>query len=222
MSFTPRLEALPEAQMALWQELKPLASRFVLYGGTGLALRLGHRVSEDFDFFTDAPVNPDELLGSLALLRDSTVRQKAANTLTVTVHRPQPVKVSFFGLALRRVRNPEATSDGVAQVASLLDIAACKMAVVQSRSEAKDYLDVAALLENGVTLAEALGAAQAVYGGQFNPLISLKALSYFGDGNLATLPKPVKQLLSAAAAAVREIPACEPLPGGILPAEMNE
>ena len=196
------------------------ASRFVLYGGTALALRLGHRQSEDFDFFADAPVNPDELLNSLPLLKGATVRQKAANTLTVTVHRPQPVKISFFGLSLRRVKNPEATSDGVARVASLLDIAACKMAVVQARSESKDYLDVAALLKNGVTLADALGAAQAVYGEQFNPLITLKALNYFGDGDLAALPEAVKQSLRAAAA-IREVSHFEPLPGGIVPAEKS-
>jgi len=220
MSFAPKLSVLPAAQRAVWSDLKPLASRFVLYGGTALALRLGHRQSEDFDFFADAPVNPDELLNSLPLLKGATVRQKAANTLTVTVHRSQPVKISFFGLSLRRVKNPEATSDGVARVASLLDIAACKMAVVQSRSESKDYLDVAALLKNGVTLADALGAAQAVYGEQFNPLITLKALNYFGDGDLAALPEAVKQSLRAAAA-IKEVSHFEPLPGGIVPAEKS-
>ncbi len=220
MSFAPKLTALPEAQRVLWPELKPLSSRFVLYGGTALALRLGHRQSEDFDFFADAPVNPDELLNSLPLLKGAVVRQKAANTLTVTVHRPQPVKISFFGLSLRRAKNPEATSDGVARVASLLDIAACKMAVIQTRSESKDYLDVAALLKNGVSLADALGAAQAVYGEQFNPLITLKALNYFGDGDLTLLPEAVKQTLRAAAA-IKEVPHFEPLPGGIVPAEKS-
>ena len=220
MSFAPKLSVLPAAQRAVWSDLKQLPKQFVLYGGTALALRLGHRQSEDFDFFADAPVNPDELLNSLPLLKGATVRQKAANTLTVTVHRPQPVKISFFGLSLRRVKNPEATSDSVARVASLLDIAACKMAVVQARSESKDYLDVAALLKNGVTLADALGAAQAVYGEQFNPLITLKALNYFGDGDLAALPEAVKQTLRAAAT-IKEVAHFEPLPGGIVPAEKS-
>ncbi len=218
MSFAPKLSALPEAQRAVWSDLKQLPKHFVLYGGTALALRLGHRQSEDFDFFADAPVDPDELLHTVPLLKGATVRQKAANTLTVTVRRPQPVKISFFGLSLRRVADPEWTNDDVVRVASLFDIAACKMAVIQSRSESKDYLDVAALLKNGVSLAEALGAAQAVYGEQFNPLITLKALSYFGDGDLATLPETVKQSLRAAAA-MKEISNLGPLPGGLLPPE---
>jgi hypothetical protein len=34
---------------------------FVLYGGTALALRLGHRASEDFDFFSKQGFRPDDL-----------------------------------------------------------------------------------------------------------------------------------------------------------------
>ncbi|WP_373321508.1 nucleotidyl transferase AbiEii/AbiGii toxin family protein [Rivihabitans pingtungensis] len=32
---------------------------FVLYGGTAIALRLGHRESVDFDFFSDRPLDRD-------------------------------------------------------------------------------------------------------------------------------------------------------------------
>lgn len=80
------------------------------------------------------------------------------------------------------------------------------MAVVQQRAEQKDYLDLAALLRAGTGLADMLGAAAALYGAQFNPLISLKALSYFGDGDLLGLPNDDKDLLIREAAAVREIP----------------
>jgi hypothetical protein len=216
MSFSPKLAALPVAQRALWVDLKQVPRRFVLYGGTGLALRLGHRQSEDFDFFADAPVNPDELLNSLPLFKGAVVRQKALNTLSVTVHRPDAVKLSFFGLTCRRVQDPDVTDDGVMLVASLLDIAAFKMAVVTERAEAKDYLDVHALLKSGLNLSDALGAAEAVYGGQFNPLITLKALTYFRDGDLPSLPEDVKQALRVAAV-VKQISQFEPLPGGLVP-----
>lgn len=50
--FTPRMEILPPAQQRLWPELQPAAELgFALYGGTAIALRLGHRASVDFDFF---------------------------------------------------------------------------------------------------------------------------------------------------------------------------
>lgn len=53
-TFHPHFEILPSAQIQLWKELQPLKKLgFVLYGGTALALRLGHRVSVDFDFFIE-------------------------------------------------------------------------------------------------------------------------------------------------------------------------
>jgi hypothetical protein len=110
------------------------------------------------------------------------------------------------------------TDDGVLLVASLLDIAAFKMAVLPERAEAKDYLDVYALLKSGVKLSDALGAAEAVYGGQFNPVISLKALAYFRDGDLPSLPEDVKRTLREAAV-VKQISKFEPLPGGLVPLE---
>jgi hypothetical protein len=218
MSFAPKLSALPAAQRALWPELKQVPGHFVLYGGTALALRLGHRQSEDFDFFANAPILPDELLRTMPMLSGGIIRQKAANTLTISVRDPAPVKLSFFGLSLRRVGEPESTEDGVAKVATLRDVAGCKMAVIQSRSEAKDYVDIYALLSQGLTVAEMLGAAQAIYGEQFAPMISLKALAWFNDGDLPGLPSKIKETLRNAAATVRQITDFKPLPGGVSPA----
>ena len=38
---------------------------FVLYSDTGLALQLGHRNSEDFDFFSTVGFDPDRLKAQL-------------------------------------------------------------------------------------------------------------------------------------------------------------
>ena len=75
--------------------------------------------------------------------------------------------------------------------------------MVQRRAEAKDYIDIDALLTDGrIDLPMALAAARAIYGAQFNPQITLKALSYFDDGNLRRLAQPVKDRLVRAAIAV--------------------
>ncbi len=44
-----------------------------------------------------------------------------------------------------------------------------------------------------VDLATALSAAHALYGQTFNPEVTLKALSYFDDGNLRDLPNDLKR-----------------------------
>jgi hypothetical protein len=46
-----------------------------------------------------------------------------------------------------------------------------------------------------------LSAAAIIYGAQFNPLLSLKALAYFDDRALADLPTAVRQDLVAAVTA---------------------
>jgi hypothetical protein len=47
-----------------------------------------------------------------------------------------------------------------------------------------------------------LASARAIYGSQFNPQVTLKALCYFEDGNVATLPEATKARLLRAATAV--------------------
>ena len=65
----PRLDTLPPPQRRLWPELRATPSHFVLYGGTAIALRLAHRQSEDFDFFSSEPLDGDALMARVPYLR---------------------------------------------------------------------------------------------------------------------------------------------------------
>ena len=73
------------------------------------------------------------------------------------------------------------TNDNRIHVASLLDVGGIKLAVIQKRGEAKDYLDIAALLDAGETLERLLSAGQTIYGKQFNPAVAVRALGFFDD-----------------------------------------
>ena len=189
----PKLEILPHAQRRLWQELRETPREFVLYGGTALALRLGHRTSEDFDFFSNRPFSPDLLRKRIGYIQDAEIRQLEENTLTLILNRDGPVKVSFFGgLKLNRVQDPDVMPDNGIKVASLLDIGATKLATIQQRAQARDYEDVIALANSGLGLAEMLAAAEAVYGSTFNGALTLKALTFFADGDLPTLSPAVQ------------------------------
>ncbi len=196
-----RLDILPPPQRLLWDELAAVPTEFVLYGGTAIALRLGHRQSADFDFFGSRAFDPARLTQTIAFLASATITQQAPNTLSALVDRGGPVRVSFFGVpGLARLAAPDIAPDTGLQVASLLDLAGTKVAVVQQRAEARDYIDIDAILRDGrIDLPTALAAGRAIYGTQFNPQISLKALSWFGDGNLPRLPDAVKDRLAAAA-----------------------
>ncbi len=199
--FRPHLEVLPAPQLRLWSELSAVPGEFVLYGGTAIALHLGHRHSVDFDFFGNQPLNPAALESGISFLSHAKVIQRDKNTLSALVERGGRVQVSFFGVPnLPRLEQPYMSKDNGLKVASLLDLAGTKASVLQIRAEAKDYIDMDALMTSGrVSLPMALAAGQKLYGPSFNPEITLKALSYFDDGNLRTLSDDLKSRLGLAA-----------------------
>lgn len=202
-SFEPRLEILARAQRRLWDELDSHPPYFVLYGGTALALRLGHRRSDDFDFFSNRPFVPQQLLDEVPYLRNALVRQQEPNTLTCRIERSGRVLISFFGgLRLNRAADPEIAKGTPVRVASLLDLAATKVAVIAGRASLKDYVDIDALLRAGIELPNALAAARAIYGPRFNPLPSLKALTFFEEGDVRKLPADKRRRLRDAASSV--------------------
>ena len=202
-SFPLRLDILPAAQRRLWDELAEVPPEFVLYGGTAIALQLGHRQSVDFEFFGSRSLDPARLSLALPFLSGATITQREPNTLSCNVRRGGEVKLSFFGLpGFRRLRPPIMAPDNGLQIASLLDLAGTKASVVQMRPEAKDYIDLDALLTNGIDLPTALAAARVIYGVQFNPQITLKAMTYFDEGSLRKLSPDLKDRPVHAARAV--------------------
>lgn len=150
--FAPSLGVLPPAQQRLWPELGDTPGGFVLYGGAALALRLGHRPSRDFDFFSSMRFDPAGLLARIPYLQGAEVMLQTRDTLTCRVRRGGALRVSFFGgLDLCRVGTPDRA---------------------------------------------------AVFGPQFNPLPTLKALTSYSEGALGNLPEPVRGRLTVA---VREV-----------------
>jgi len=212
VTLQPCLQVLPPAQRRLWPDLKATVELgFVLYGGTAIALRLGHRHSVDFDFFSENPLNRDAINTALPFMALATVLQDLPNTLSVLVpygdSEHSHVKVSFFGMIDGgRVGEPDMTEDGILQVASLDDLMATKVKVILQRAEAKDYRDIAAMIKAGVSLTKGLAAARTIFGLRFQPSESLKAMVYYDDGDLATLTSDEKNTLIKAVSAVRELP----------------
>jgi len=201
-TFRPRLDILPPPQRVLWSELDATPDHFTLYGGTALALRLGHRQSVDFDFFSQAPLDPAALVSEIPYLTGAEPVQRVSHTLTCRIERDGgSVLVSFLGnLGLGEVAPREIAEGSRVHVASLLDIAGTKALAVQQRSQARDYVDIDTLIRQGIDLPHVLAAGMVVHGRRFNPLITLKALGYFDD--VPSVPADVQRRLRSAVAAV--------------------
>ena len=121
--------------------------------------------------------------------------KQAENVSRTATH--ENVKVSFFGtIGFGRVGRPELTEGGVLQVTCLDDMMATKVKVILQRAdEAKDCRDIAAMVNAGVSLPGGLAAGRQLYGVNFQPSESLKAMVYFEDSDLATLTRIEKSCL---------------------------
>jgi hypothetical protein len=206
------MSILPPAQRRLWPGLRNASNLgFTLYGGTAIGLRLGHRDSVDFDFFSEKPLDREAIKVAFPFMARSTTLQDKGDTWVVLVpdsdSTENHVKVSFFGaVAFGRVGEPDFTEDGILRVASFDDLMATKVKVVLQRAEAKDYRDVAAMVDIGVSLPRGLASARLMFGPNFQPSESLKALAYFNDGDLNTLTAAEKNILVNAVKLVRDLP----------------
>ena len=206
-SFEPKTDILPRAQQEIWPLLAPAPeSSFVLYGGTAVALYLGHRISVDFDFFRTQPLTKKDIETSFAFVRDAQIVQEDQNTLVAIVRMPSgPVKVSFFGgIDIGRINEPLRTRDGILLVASLEDLMATKLKAILDRAETKDYRDISTMLSAGISLEKALGAFAKMYGR--DPGLVLRAIGFFKDGDLASLPQNDRNILLNARDHVSDIP----------------
>jgi Nucleotidyl transferase AbiEii toxin, Type IV TA system len=206
-SFEARTEILPRAQQEIWPLLAPAPGlSFVLYGGTAVALYFGHRISIDFDFFRAEPFAKKDIETSFTFMRDAQTIQEDENTLVVIAPMQSgPVKVSFFGgLGIGRINEPLRTREATLLVASPEDLLATKLKTIMDRAEAKDYRDISVMLSAGISLEKALGAFAKMYGK--DPVLPLRAMGFFKDGDLPSLAKGDQDILRRARDRVAEIP----------------
>jgi hypothetical protein len=178
---------------------------FVLYGGAALALTLKHRQTEDFDFFSSSPFNPDTLSASLPFV--AKILESGKNTLVVKTK--NGTRISYFGgLPLAQVKTPSV--HGCVPIASPEDILATKLKVILERDEPRDYIDIYQLVKSGLTIELGLAACKAVYGKDFNLHLPIKALTYYDTPELQPLPEEIKKFLTEKAIHLGPIPEIAP------------
>lgn len=140
---TPHWEAVtPEARdlLAILGQLPPLRS-FYLAGGTALALRLGHRISQDLDLFANIETLDDDLRRSMVeeLRKGHTVDPLQDSVLGLVLKvNGQPVSFFSYGYSLLA---PTDLVSGI-QVAGILDIGLMKLDAIAGRGTRKDFYDL--------------------------------------------------------------------------------
>jgi hypothetical protein len=157
--------------------------RFYLAGGTGLALRFGHRLSRDLDFFTTDLFNEDLLLQHAHRITGFSLVAKAPHTLHAVI---QGTKVTFLGYAYP-VLFPIAQFLGVA-VADPRDIACMKISAIASRGMKRDFVDLYAAAQQ-FGLGDLVQLFDRKYSQtRYNKLHILKSLTFFDDAEKDPMP----------------------------------
>jgi hypothetical protein len=202
-SHLPRLEPelgiLGTAQRELWPILGDVPEDFVLYGGTGLALHLGHRPSADFDFVSACSFVPTDLLAELSWLGRVTINQAAPGSLDLSTR--TGVRLSFLGgMTLQVVAEPSMAAENGLVIASVFDLAGTKAKAILDRSEWKDYVDIATLLRAGHSVPDIIGYANTIFDllFEFPAATFLRALVYFEAGTASDVPDDMRRELEAA------------------------
>ncbi len=77
--------------------------------------------------------------------------------------------------------------------------------------EQKDYLDIAALLDAGMTLPQIVAAAVAIFPGEVDYISTMSAITFFEDGEAKSFPEPLRKKLRAAARSASPVHAPGPM-----------
>lgn len=172
---------LPADTAEAWLILASLVPRgAALYGGTGLAAHLQHRVSRDLDFFLAEPADLEVLAADLDRHRPFAIETLSADTLNGLFGR---TKVQFLYAANQRVLAAPAHVGGL-PVASMPDLLATKLKVLRDRPELRDYFDLMCIeQQTQYDILDGLGFYVARYGGMAERTLPelARALGYFDD-----------------------------------------
>lgn len=189
MSF--HFELLTEQQQEVLRLLGPMATAggFYLAGGTAVALLLGHRQSDDFDWFLEGDIA--DPLGLARSIQESgipfKIGQISRGTLYGTVH---DVRVSFIEFRYRLLDSFIPWPELGCRLAGFKDLACMKLSAIAQRGARKDFIDLYALLREGFSLADMLGWYQEKFKVQELGHV-LYSLVYFADAEAEPMPRMI-------------------------------
>lgn len=167
-------KVLPKRTIQLIGRISGQLDPFYLAGGTGLALQLGHRISEDLDFFSSHEFEIQSLVDIISPEKIISVRPGTLHCVS------EGVRVSFLHYDVPLIHPVKRWKN--INVAAWEDIVAEKVKTVSQRGAKKDFWDLYAAIKlcAGITEVCALFMERFKKSG-INRYHVLKSLVYFDD-----------------------------------------
>ena len=168
---------LPKTKSLLLElvESCPFLDKYVLVGGSALALHLCHRKSEDLDFFTYADsFDKKEIFEYLKHFKNKEILNQTDEQIDLLL---DGVKVTFFNANWKFLKPKKI---GRFNLASLNSIASMKVNVLFLRAKFRDYYDLYFLVKKSMKLQEIFISSLNVVDGLNFKLFAV-ALLYIDD-----------------------------------------
>ena len=170
-------EAITLKQKKIFDKLKYFPD-YYLVGGTALALQIGHRISIDFDLFSEKEI-PSWILPRIKkIFKDSKIE--------IIVDHSEQLTVSVDGINLTIVKYPfppifKLKKYKGVKLLSTSEIAAAKAYALGRRATLKDYVDLYFVLkEKYLDLSKLIEITKKKYK-EFDPRLFLEQLIYLKD-----------------------------------------
>ena len=168
---------LPKTETLLLKMVEECSflEKYVLVGGSALALYVCHRKSEDLDFFTyDDSFDKKEIFEYIQGFENKEVLHQSDEQIDVLL---DGVKVTFFNAQWKFLRPKKVEKFNLA---SLESISAMKVNVMFLRAKYRDYYDLYFLVKEGMSLKEIFEHSQNIVEGINFKLFAI-ALLYIDD-----------------------------------------
>lgn len=177
-------------RIAVLEELKDhnIADDFYLAGGTAVALHLGHRWSEDLDFFSKKKFDAFKLANKIASIGTFLLTGQEEGTVHGLLRH---VKISFLYYPYPLLKPLHQYKN--VHVADLTDLALMKLIALVQRGTRKDFIDLYFIDKEVIRLEEIFSLFTNKYPPQiFNPMLLLKSFAYFDDAEKEIMPRMFK------------------------------
>ena len=118
-----------------------LQEQFYLAGGTALALHIGHRKSDDLDFFSEREFDNEPVIQTVMKL-GGRIDSESRGTIHASI---SGSRISFFHYPYPLIRST--TAIGNIRAALVEDVACMEVIAIAQRAEKKDFFDMYEILK---------------------------------------------------------------------------
>ncbi|MDH5769123.1 MAG: nucleotidyl transferase AbiEii/AbiGii toxin family protein [Nitrospirota bacterium] len=183
-------ECFPEEGWQVLRALKKMLSKYhaIMAGGTSLAVQIGHRISEDLDFFTNEEFHIELVISAIrkTKLPFRLISEEEGSLITEV----KGIKISLLRYDYPFLDKP-VIYEGI-KIAGILDIASMKVIAISQRGTKRDFVDLYFILQDIPFHKIAEHMVKRFGKERLNPVSIGKSLVYFSDAESNPEPQYIK------------------------------